>query len=56
MSTFVDDFSIYNWVDILRQKSKVLNKFKEFKENVQKELDLNIQCLCTDNGGEYTST
>ncbi len=56
MITFIDDFSRYIWVDFFKEKSESLSKFKKFKEKVEKELDQNIQCLCTNNGGEYTLT
>lgn len=55
MVTFIDDFSRYVWVDFMKEKSETLNKFIEFKEKVEKEIGRRIQCLRTDNGGEYTS-
>ena len=30
-------------------------KFKTFKELVENEANLNIKCLISDNGGEFTS-
>ena len=55
MITFIDDFSKFVWVDFMKGKLEALMKFKEFKEKVEKEIGCKIQCLCTDNGGEYTS-
>ena len=56
MITFIDDFSRYVWVDFLKEKSEAFDKFKGFKEKVEKEVGRKIQCLRTDNGGEFTST
>ena len=53
--TFIDDFSRYVWVYFLKHKDEALEKFKEFKTTVERELGKKIKCLRTDNGGEYTS-
>ena len=37
----------------MKEKSKTLEKFKEFKLIVEREVGSKIQCLHTDNGGEY---
>lgn len=55
MLTFIDDFSRYVWVYFLKQKSEVLDKFKEFRKKVEGELGRKIRCLRTDNGKEYMS-
>lgn len=55
MVTFIDDFSRYVWVFFMKEKSETMIKFKEFKEQVEGELGKRIQCLCTDNEGEYSS-
>jgi len=34
MITFIDDFSRYIWVGFMKEKSKELKKFKEFKNKV----------------------
>ena len=34
--TFTDDFSIYGYVHLIRQKSEVLEKFIEYKNEVEK--------------------
>ncbi len=39
----------------LKEKSDTFSKFKEFKEIAEAEVDKEILCLCTDNGGEYSS-
>ena len=55
MVTFIDDFSRYVWVFFMKEKSETFEKFNEFKEIVEGEVGKKIQCLRTDNGGEYTS-
>ena len=51
--TFIDDYSRYVWVYFMKQKSKTLAKFKEFKLMVESEVGSKIQCLRMDNRGEY---
>ena len=41
---------------LLRYKSEVFEKFKEFKTEVDKQTGLNIKTLRSDRGGEYLST
>ena len=53
--TFVDDFSRICQVHFLKNKSEVLDKFKQFEAAVSLECDYSIKRLRTDNGGEYTS-
>ena len=55
MVTFIDDYSRYVWVYFMKEKSETLAKFKEFKLMVESEVGSKIQCLRTDNGGEYIS-
>ena len=51
----VDDFSRYTWVKFLKEKNEALSNFVEFKNIVEKEFGKKIQCLRSDNGGEYMS-
>jgi transposase InsO family protein len=55
MLTFLDDCSCYTWVFFLRQKSKVFENLKEFKELVETQSWINIKALHTNNGGEYAN-
>lgn len=55
MVTFIDDLSRYVLVFFMKEKFEALTKFREFKEQVEGELLTKIQCLHTDNGGEYMS-
>ena len=52
---FVDDFSKFSWLFLLKSKSEVLNTFKHFKATVENQLSKSIKSLRTDCGGEYTS-
>jgi len=38
MLLFVDDFSRYTWVYLVKEKSKVFSKFLDFKETVKEFL------------------
>ena len=42
------------WVYFMKAESKVFGYFQEFKAMVEKEIGLQIKCLQSDNGGEYT--
>ncbi|CAH2099085.1 unnamed protein product [Euphydryas editha] len=53
--TFIDDFSKKVFVYFLKKKSEALEKFKEFKFQVENQLECNIKCLRTDNGLEYVN-
>lgn len=51
----IDDFTRITWVTLLKHKSKEFQKFKDFKELVENEIDFEIKCLRSDKGVEYTS-
>jgi len=53
--TFIDDFSRFCHVYLLKRKSEVLTKFKEFHAEVTNLLGKRVKVLRTDNGGEYVS-
>ena len=52
---FIDDASRKVWVYILKTKDLVFEHFKKFHAMVEKEKEKPLKCLCSDNGGEYTS-
>ena len=54
--TFIDDFSRKVFVYFLKCKSEVLEKFLEFKNKVENELDRKIKVLRSDNGREYINS
>ncbi len=53
--TFEDDFSKKTFCYLIKNKSEVLNKFKEFTKKVQNETGHKIVNLRSDNGTEYLS-
>ncbi|KAJ9552277.1 hypothetical protein OSB04_016322 [Centaurea solstitialis] len=53
--TFTDDFSRYGYVYLMRHKSETFEKFKEYHNEVQNQLDKKIKFLRSDRGGEYLS-
>ena len=53
--TFIDDASRKAWVYFLKTKDQVLEHFKKFHAMAEREKGKPLKCLCTDNGGEYTS-
>jgi hypothetical protein len=50
--SFIDDFSRNMWIYFLRKKSKVFDKFKEYKDFVENQTKNKIKVLRTNNGGE----
>jgi transposase InsO family protein len=52
---FTDDYSRYGYVYLMRHKSKSFDKFKEFKTEVENQLNKSINALRSDRGGEYLS-
>ncbi|KAK9018647.1 hypothetical protein V6N11_001617 [Hibiscus sabdariffa] len=53
--TFIDDFSRYGYIYLMRQKFEALERFKEFKNEVQNQHGKSIKTLRSDRGGEYLS-
>ena len=53
--TFIDDYSRYRYVCLMKKKFEVLDKFKEFKVESEKQLGRHIKSLCFDRDGEYIS-
>ena len=53
--SYIDDFTRFTWVYLLKYKSDVFDIFKYFKATVENQLDSKIKILRTDCGGEFTS-
>ena len=53
--TFIDDHSRYGYLYLMKYKSEVFEKFKEFRHEVEKQLGKSIKILRSDRGGEYLS-
>jgi len=52
---FIDDFSHFTIIYLLKEKSETFNIFKEYVNYVMNRFNININYLYCDNGGEYTS-
>ena len=53
--TFIDDYSRYGYLYLMRYKFEAFERFKEFRNEVEKELERSIKSLRSDRGGEYLS-
>ena len=51
--TFIDDYSRYGYVYLMRRKSETFEKFKEFHVEAEKQLVKSLKILRSDRGGEY---
>jgi hypothetical protein len=51
--TFIDDWSRYGWIWLLKKKSNVFEAFKAFKAYVELWYNAKIGCLHNDKGGKY---
>nr|GFA12496.1 retrotransposon protein, putative, Ty1-copia subclass [Tanacetum cinerariifolium] len=54
--TFIDDFSRYTYVYLLKSKDHAFETFKIYKAEVENQRGKKIQTLRGDRGGEYFST
>jgi transposase InsO family protein len=50
---FIDDYSRYFWIYLLRKNSETFDAFTQFKAVVEKQFDKSILCLHDDKGGEF---
>jgi len=55
-ATFIDDYTRYTEVVMLKNRSEVLSAFKKYMLRARRESGHNIKILRTDNAKEYTST
>lgn len=53
--TFIDDFTHVTNIYLLKNKSEVFDKFKEYCQLAENHFGLKVSRLRCDNGGEYTS-
>ncbi|KAJ9565695.1 hypothetical protein OSB04_001661 [Centaurea solstitialis] len=53
--TFTDDFSRYGYVYLIKHKSKTIEVFRTFQNEVENQLNRKIKTLRSDMGGEYLS-
>jgi histone deacetylase 1/2 len=52
--SFVDDFSRYSWIYLIKRKSDVEKSFYHFQTHVERLLQTKICAVQSDGGGEYT--
>ena len=53
--TYTDDISRYEYVFLMKHKSEVFERFKEFIYEVEKQIEKPIKVLRSDRGGKYLS-
>ena len=51
--TFIDDYTRYFYVYLLRSKDEALDVFKHYKNEVENQLSRKIKAIRSDRGGEY---
>jgi len=51
--TFIDDFSRYGYIYLLRDKSQSVNALEVYIKKVKRQLDRNVKILRLDKCGEY---
>jgi histone deacetylase 1/2 len=51
--SFIDDYTKFTWIYLLKYKSEVFQKFQEFQTLVERQFDRKILAMQTDWGGEY---
>eukprot|EP00253_Pinus_taeda_P025092 PITA_25092 len=52
---FIDDFSRFVWLGLMKHRDEAFEKFKSFKAMAEKQSGHKIKCLRSDRGGEFTS-
>jgi histone deacetylase 1/2 len=53
--SFIDDYSKFTWIYMLRFKSEVFQCFRDFQNMVEHQFDKKILAVQSDWGGEYQS-
>ena len=53
--TFADDHRLYGYVFLIKHKSEVFEKFREFKNVAENQTGKSIKHFRSDRGGEYLS-
>ena len=51
--TFIDDFSFYGYVYLLKEKSQAINALEVFVNEVERQLDIKVKIVRSDSSGEY---
>ena len=53
MSTFIDDYSRFSYVYLMKWKFEAFEKFKEFRAEIENQLGKRIKAIWSDHSGEY---
>ncbi|KAL8123400.1 hypothetical protein AgCh_011388 [Apium graveolens] len=53
--SFIDDFTGYTWIYLMKRKSDFLDIFKDFRVHIKTQHKDVIECFRCDLGGEYSS-
>ena len=53
--TFIDDYTRYAYVYLMKTKDEAFDKFKIYKAEIETQLGVKIKILHSDRGGEYFS-
>ena len=51
--TFIDDFSHYGYIYLLKEKSQAVNAFEIYINEVERQLDKKVKVVRSDRGGEF---
>jgi Integrase core domain len=51
--SFVDNYSRYGYIYLIKEKSQTFDTFKSFKSEVESQLNKRIKDVISDHGGEY---
>jgi hypothetical protein len=54
--TFTDDYSRYGYIYPVKERSEALDKFKQFKAEVENQHNLKIKIVRSDHGGSTVGT
>jgi hypothetical protein len=49
--TFIDDYSCFGYIYLIKERTEVLDKFKIFKAEVKNQHNLKIKIVSSDRGG-----
>ena len=53
--TFIDDCTRFCYVYLFNSKDEAIDAFKQYKNEVENQLNLKIKMIQSDRGGEYES-
>ena len=51
--TFIDDYSRYGYVYLLKEKSQSIDALEVFITEIERQLDKRVKITCSDRGGEF---